>query len=163
MTFPTHLFRLIKHLARDCAGTSTVELAICLPLIAGLIIPVTDLGMGAYTQMQVESAAQAGAEYAAKNAAIAFNSTSVQNAVTNATGLAGVQATPAPAQSCNCITGTAIGSSLGTPPCSQTCANGTVGTYVTVGAQATYTTLFDYSPVIPHSLTLSAQTMVRIK
>lgn len=152
-------FRALRRFLRDRAGTSAVELGLCLPLVAGMIIPLTDLGMGAYTQMQVVNAAQAGAEYAGTSG---FNSANITNAVTNATSLPGVSATPAPAQSCNCVTGTTVGPSLGTPPCAQTCTSGTVGTFVTVGAQATYTTLFNY-PGISSPMTLSAQTVIRIK
>jgi hypothetical protein len=154
-------------------GASAVELAICFPLIAGLIIPVIDLGMGAYTQMQVANAAQAGAEYAAVRG---FNIANIVNTVASATNLPGIQPnpnqlvsgvftpTPAPSQSCSCISGTAIVPALpaGSPPCSQTCPNGNVGIFVTVTAQASYATLFSY-PGIPSPLTLTAQSIIRVK
>lgn len=155
----TTFIRTLRRFVRNRSGTSAVELALCLPLLAGMIIPLTDLGMGAYTQMQVANAAQAGAEYAG---AVGFSSANIVSAVTNATSLPGVTATPAPSQSCNCVTGTTVGASLGTPPCAQICASGKVGTFVTVSAQATYTTLFDY-PAISSPLTLTAQSVIRIK
>ncbi len=164
-----HLLGAFTRLARDRVGTSTIELAICVPLLAAMIIPVTDLGMAAYTQMQVANAAQAGADYAA--ATPVFNAANVIATIASDTNLPNIQPnpgqgaspSPAPAQSCNCVTGTTIGPSLGSPPCGQSCTNGTVGTFVTVTAQVTYTTLFDYTPVLPNSLTLSSQAMVRIK
>jgi len=139
-------------------GTSTLELAVCLPLLVGMLIPIADLGMGAYTQMEVQNAAQAGAEYAAVTG---YNSGNIQNAVTSATSLSGVSASPAPSQSCGCVSGTSI-SSLGSPPCGETCGSGTVGTFVTVNAQATYTPLLPY-PWITSPMTLTAQSTIRIK
>jgi hypothetical protein len=152
----------LKRLAAARGGTSAVELALCLPLVAGMIVPLTDLGMGAYTQMQVVSAAQAGAMYAAQSG---FNSAAITTAVTNATGLGAITATPAPSQSCECISGTNITAAVpaGGPPCTQVCASGTAGTFVTVSAQATYTTLFDYTPIVPHTVTLTSQAVIRIK
>jgi Flp pilus assembly protein TadG len=160
MMSPTVFLRTLLSFARNRKGTSAVELALCLPLLAGLVVPLTDLGMGAYTQMQVGNAAQAGAEYAG---VVGFNSTNIASAVTNATSLPGVTATPTPSQSCNCVTATGtVGPSQGTPPCAQTCASGKIGTFVTVSAQATYTTLFDY-PGISSPLTITAQSVIRIK
>lgn len=143
---------------RNCEGASAIELAICLPLIAGMIVPVADLGMGAYAKMQVQNAAQAGAAYAM---AAGFNQTNIESAVTNATAMTGISASPAPSEYCGCVSGTTI-SNVGTPPCSQTCASGTVGTYVSVSAQASYSTLFPY-PSIADPLTLSSTSQVRIK
>jgi hypothetical protein len=159
MMSPTTLLLTLLRFARNRKGTSAVELALCLPLLAGMVVPLTDIGMGAYTQMQVTNAAQAGAEYAG---VVGFNSANIVSAVTNATSLSGVTASPAPAQSCNCVSGTTVGPSLGTPPCAQACASGKVGTFITVSAQATYTTLFDY-PGISSPLTITAQSVIRIK
>jgi len=165
--------RKLLHTLRDLItkrdGASAVELAICLPLIAAIIVPLTDLGMGAYTQMQVANAAQAGAEYAA---AKGWNSDNIVTMVANATNLAGIQPnpsqkpaySPAPAQSCSCVSGTTITAATpaSAPPCSQTCPSGSVGTFVTVTAQASYTPLFSY-PFISSPVTLTAQSVIRIK
>ncbi len=170
------LIRAVGRLGRAREGTSAVELAICLPLIAGFIIPIIDLGMGAYTQMQVANAAQAGAEYAAVRG---FNVTNIVNAVGGATNLSGIEPnpsqgtpSPAPTQSCSCVnvnvihgvTTTTIdpATPASSPPCSQTCPQGNVGIFVTVTAQASYTTLFDY-PGISSPLTLTSQSIIRVK
>jgi len=58
--------RRLRSFWRERKATSAIELALVLPLIAGMIVPLTDLGMGAYTKMQVQNAAQAGADYALK-------------------------------------------------------------------------------------------------
>jgi Flp pilus assembly protein TadG len=152
------LLHLLRALAHDRDGISAIELAICLPLIVALLIPMVDLGMSAYTKMQLVNAAQAGAEYAAKNG---FDATNISTAVTNATGLSGISANPAPAESCGCVSGTTITDTT-TPPCSTGCASGTEGVFVTVNAQVSYSTLFPY-PGIASPVTLSAQSMIRIQ
>jgi Flp pilus assembly protein TadG len=162
MKLPMKLLQVLKSIARDRTGTSAIELGLCLPLVAGMIIPLTDLGMGAYTQMQVTNAAQAGAEFAAANG---FNGTNITTVVANATSLGGaVTATPSPSQSCSCVSGAVISAAApaGGPPCTQTCPSGTVGTFVTVSAQASYTPLFNY-PGIGSPLTLTSQAVIRIK
>ncbi len=160
-THPTRGFRRLRSFWRNREGTSAIELALTLPVIAAMIVPLTDLGMGAYTKMQVVNAAQAGAEYAAAKGASNYNATNISTAVTSATGLSGITATPAPAESCGCVSGTTI-SNLGAPPCSTSCASGTDGTFVTVSAQANYTPLFPY-PGIASPVTLTATSVVRIQ
>ena len=140
-----------------CAkGTSAVEFAIALPFLVGILIPMVDLGMGLYTQMQVETAAQAGAEYALLHG---WASDQISSAVTNATSLSGVSASPAPTESYGCPNGTTIVSASQ----GSTCTNGqTAGTYVTVNAQVTYTPLMSYA-AIGSSFTLSSTSVVRIQ
>lgn len=139
-------------------GASAIELAICLPLIATMVMPIADLGMGAYAKMQVQDAAQAGAAYATR---YGFNQTNITTAVTSATAMSGISATPAPSEFCGCVSGTTV-SNVGTLPCTQTCTNGTVGTYVNVNAQANYSTLFPY-PGLTSPVTLSSAAQVRIQ
>ena len=112
-------------------------------------------GMAVYQQMQVQDAAQAGAQYAMAHG---WNSSSIQSAVMSATALS-VSASPAPSKTCGCPDG----SSVSAATCGSTCSDGQkAGTYVTVGAQATYTPLFPY-PTMGNSVTLSAQTTARIQ
>jgi Flp pilus assembly protein TadG len=146
---------------KERKATSAIELALILPVIAAMIVPLTDLGMAAYTKMEVQNAAQAGADYALKNAQAGFDATNIGNAVTSATALSGVSADPAPSQSCACVSGTTITDTT-TPPCSTGCASGNEGVYVTVNAQASYTPLFPY-PTIPSAITFNATSTVRIQ
>jgi hypothetical protein len=114
------------------------------------------LGWVFYQKMQVENAAQAGVQYAMAHG---WNSTAIQNAVTAATSLSSLTASPAPSQSCGCPAGEAVTAAA----CGSTCAGGqSVGTYVTVSAQVVYRTLVPY-PAIGSSLTLSAQSTARIQ
>jgi len=148
---------------KERKATSAIELALILPVIAAIIVPLTDLGMAAYTKMEVQNAAQAGADYALKNAQSGFNSTNISTAVTSATGLSGVSASPAPSESCACVGGTpAVITNTTAPPCVTGCGSGNEGVYVSVSAQASYTPLFPY-PTIPSAITFNATSTVRIQ
>lgn len=137
-------------------GTSAIEFGIIAPMLVAVMVPLIDLGLGFYQKMQVEDAAQAGAQYAMAHG---WNSTAIQNAVSAATGIAGLTASPAPTQSCGCPNGTSV-----TPAaCGNNCDdNQPAGTYVTVSAQAVYGTLIPY-PGLGNSITLTAQSMARIR
>jgi Flp pilus assembly protein TadG len=139
--------------ARD--GNAAVEFSLAAPVLTIMLVPMVDIGMGVYQQMQVQDAAQAGAQYAMAHG---WNSSSIQSAVTSATALS-VSATPAPSKSCGCPDG----SSVSAATCGSTCSDGQpAGSYVTVSAQATYTPLLPY-PAMGSSVTLSAQATARIQ
>jgi Flp pilus assembly protein TadG len=139
--------------ARD--GSAAVEFSIAAPVLTIILVPMVDIGMAVYQQMQVQDAAQAGAQYAMAHG---WNSSSIQSAVTSATALS-VSASPAPSKSCGCPDG----SSVTAATCGSNCSDGRpAGSYVTVNAQATYTPLFSY-PVMGSSVTLSAQATARIQ
>lgn len=139
----------------DRRGNAAIELALLAPPLTLMLVGTADYGLGLYRQMEVQNAAQAGAEYALKHG---FSTSSISSAVTSATPLT-VSASPAPVETCGCPTGTTISSAT----CASTCANGqTAGYYVTVDAQTTYTTIIPY-PGIPNSYTLTASSTVRIQ
>jgi Flp pilus assembly protein TadG len=141
---------------REVAGNSAIEFALLASPIILMMVGVADYGTATWRKMQLQHAAQAGAEYAIKSG---FDATAISNAVTNATSYSDVSATPAPAQSCGCASGTTITAAT----CGSTCAGGAVaGSYVTVSAQATYTTLIPY-PGIANSFALSTSATVRIQ
>jgi len=147
--------RWLGRLAHNRAGMTAVEFALATPIVLAVIGPAADLGIAFAEQIQVQQAAQAGAQYALLHG---FNSTSISNAVTAATTL-GVSAAPAPSQSCGCPTGT----SLTATTCGTTCSNGeNAGSYVFVNAQATYTPVAPYS-FFGSSVTLAAQATVRVQ
>lgn len=147
-------------------GIAAVEFAIIVPVLVLMMISTVDLGMGFYRKMQVQDAAQAGAQWATANG---FDSTKISTAVTSATSPSkknswNIAATPAPSQFCGCAANTGVTANGDTAPfCASRCPDGTVaGTYVTASAQATYTTLLSY-PAIPASFAFAAQTTVRIQ
>jgi Flp pilus assembly protein TadG len=151
------LERLRQFFSSDCtatAGVASVELAIIAPVLVAALICTIDLGLGIYRSMQVEAAAQAGAEYAVVRG---FSAAGVISAVASATSLGGVQATPAPVQFCGCASAGGVANTA----CGQPCPDGTnPGTYVTVSAQANYNTLLPY-PMFPNTFVFAAQSTVR--
>ena len=123
--------------------------------LALLLLGIADFGNGFWTQMQVGAAARAGAEEAARNG---YNSATIQTAETNATSLRGMTA-GTPSEFCGCANGT---SGIAVAACSTTCTSGeTAGTYVTVTAQASYTTIFHW-PGLNDPLTLASSVTVRL-
>jgi len=141
---------------RDECGTAAIEFAALGGLMCMLLVVGADLGMGFYSDMQVQTSAQAGAEYAAVHG---FDATAVSNAVTNATSSSGITSSPAPVQFCGCP-GTSGVSSV---TCGTSCPDGmSAGTYATVSATRTYTTLVPY-PGFPNSYVQNASSTVRIQ
>lgn len=140
---------------RSRAGSAAIEAALILPILLLLATGLFDLGFAAYESMQVKSAADAGAEYAAKNP---WDATKIGAAVVSATGGSVISANPVPAKFCACPgTGTLI-----TVSCAGTCANGdTPSLYARVSAQKLHSPLLSY-PGLVNPLTLSAQAVVRI-
>lgn len=154
------LIRLKTMLAAR-GGMAAVEFAIVVPLLLALLVPACDLGMAISQELRVLGAVQAGAQYALANG---FASTAIQNAVTGATSLTSISVTPAPAESCGCPTGSSVAvANPAIPPCTGKCPNGAQsGTYVTVSATAVYYPLIPY-PTLGSSVTLTAQSFVRIQ
>jgi Flp pilus assembly protein TadG len=149
-----HKYR--KTLPRADEGIAAVEFAFVAPVLVILIVCTADLGLGLYRKMQVQNAAQAGAQYAAVHG---FDSSSISAAVTGATSFSAISASPTPSQFCGCPSSTGVTSTS----CSSTCSGGaSPGTYVTVSATGSYTTLISY-PGIPSTFTFTAQPTVRIQ
>jgi len=143
-------------LSSDRSGAAAVEFGIIVPMLALMAISVTDIGLAVYRKMQVEGAAQAGAQYAIMNG---YDSSAITSAVTSATNSSAITATPAPTKFCGCPTG----SSISTITCGATCSGGsTAGTYVAVSAQSVYYTFLNYQ-IVATSHTFNAQSTVRLQ
>jgi Flp pilus assembly protein TadG len=141
---------------RDTRGAAAIEFGIMIPLLSLMVVSVTDIGLAVYRKMQVENAAQAGAQYAI---ARGFDTTGVSSAVTSATNSTAITASPAPVQFCGCPTSAGVS----TVSCGTVCAGGAqAGTYAKVSAQATYYTLIDYQ-VVATTYTYSAQSTARLQ
>src|SRR5579862_5271100 len=111
--------RSTKFLTAD-AGVAALEFSLGAPLLVALLIPMVDFGIGFYHQMQVQDAAQAGAQYALIHGWNSANSNAIQLAVTNATSLTSISPSPAPVESCGCPQGTSVAA----VSCGGTCTNG---------------------------------------
>ena len=137
-------------------GVSAIEFAVVGGALSLLLLGVLDFGIGYWDKVQVGDAARAGADYAERNG---YDSTKIQSAITHATTLSGIQASPAPSQFCGCPN---ITSGVSSVSCSATCSDGsTAGTYVTVGAQKSFMTIFAW-PGVTSPMTLASSVTVRI-
>ncbi|HKQ10606.1 MAG TPA: TadE family protein [Rhizomicrobium sp.] len=144
----------------DCArGTAAIEFAILGGVFSAVMVVSGDLGLAFYANMQVQTSAQVGAQYAVVNGKKAFDATAISNAVVSATSTTGISATPAPVQFCACPSGT----TLTTWTCGTKCPDEFMpGTYAKVSASRTHTTLIPY-PGLPASFAQTATSTVRIK
>jgi len=136
-------------------GGAIIEFALIMPFLALLLVGLSDFGFGFYESMQVQAAAEAGAQYAVRHA---WDATAVAAAVTGATGAGGISATPAPSKVCGCPGGGTL-TQIG---CASTCPSGDPpGVYASVSAQLQYRTVLPY-PGLPATLTLTGQTFRRL-
>jgi Flp pilus assembly protein TadG len=150
------LRRFCARVAGDQSGAAAVELALLAPVLTLMMVSVIDIGLGVYRKMQVEDAAQVGAQYAMRNG---FDANAISNAVTSATNFSSIAASPAPVKFCGCATGF----SISTVSCGSTCPGGAVaGTYTTVSAQATYSSLLNYQ-IVPQNHNFSVQSTARLQ
>jgi Flp pilus assembly protein TadG len=174
-----HAFRSFICGVDATSGAALVEASIIVPLLILVFLTIADFGMAFYGQIEVQHAAQAGAQYVI---AKGFNSANISSAVTNAANLpnnatfiGGISAAPAPSQFCGCPSNTGValhaagqcaGNLVG-----QICGgSGTYGTYVTVSAKTTYAPIgivrigsVFTSNAFSANLTLTASSTVRIQ
>lgn len=137
-------------------GVAAVEFGIVAAILMILFVCAVDYGMGFYSNMQVQNAAQAGAEYAATHG---FNAGAISSAVTNASTSSGITISSGPTKFCGCPSSTGVT----TASCGTTCSDGKVaGTYVSISAARNYSTLFNY-PGIPATINQTATATVRIQ
>ncbi|WP_439400367.1 TadE/TadG family type IV pilus assembly protein (plasmid) [Bradyrhizobium sp. PMVTL-01] len=153
---PSVLRRYVRAAVGDTSGAAAIEFGVMIPLLSLMVVSVTDIGLAVYRKMQVENAAQAGAQYAI---ARGFDTSGISSAVTSATNSAAITASPAPLLFCGCPTRGGVSS----VSCGTVCAGGAqAGTYTTVSAQATYSTLINYQ-IVAATYTYSAQSTARLQ
>jgi Flp pilus assembly protein TadG len=148
--------RKFSRLLVDDKGTAAIEFGLVGSALTLLMLGLMDFGMGYWESIQVGNAARAGAQYAVVNG---WNQSGISTAVTSATSLASISATPAPSESCGCPSAS---SGVTSATCGTSCAGGgNAGTYITVNAQASYTPIFPISG-FSNAVTLTASTVIRI-
>jgi len=135
-------------------GEALVEMAIVLPLLTLLLLGAFDMGMAAYTSIEVSNAALAGVQYGAQNATTAGDVTGIQNAAAaDASNIALGQTSAS--HTCICADGSAS-------TCKPTdCSGSAIVTVLTVQTQATFTPFF-HIPVIPTSFTIRGQAIQKV-
>jgi Flp pilus assembly protein TadG len=147
---------LVHAAVRENGGAAAIEFAFMIPLLSLMVVSVSDIGLAVYRKMQVENAAQAGAQYAIVHG---FDTSSISSAVTSATNSTAITASPSPVQFCGCPTSTGISSAS----CGTVCTGGAqAGTYARVSAQATYYTLINYQ-IVAATYTYNAQSTARLQ
>lgn len=129
-----------------------------------MLTGVIEIGMAVFESMQVQAAAEAGALYAANHGG--SDLVKIAQAVTSATGTAGIAASPTPVLFCGCPTATGITSqgSDCTTLCSGSGPSTQPGTYVRVNALMTRTVILSNPYLsLPLPATFSGVSVVRTK
>jgi Flp pilus assembly protein TadG len=149
-------------------GAAVLEATIVAPILLVMSIYASDFGMLFYNKMEMQNAAQAGAQWAIANRV--FNSSSIQVAAANATKITAVSVSSS--QFCGCsedssgnanVTSLAAGACTSAPG-SACNTSGIRGNYVTVTATptTTYHSFFPYG-LISSTYNISATSTVRIQ
>jgi len=157
-----------RRLRRDQSGAAAIEFGLMASMLVTLLIPTFDLGMGAYTKMRVQDAAEAGAQYAQGNA---YSSGAITTAAQSATSL-GTHVSVTATNVCYCVnalsqlTPPSGDATPPAPPCTpNSCSDGsTPGTYVTVATSTNYAPLVSFSVPglsIASTITLTGTAAVR--
>src|SRR6266403_1709382 len=101
----------------SCAdeGTASIEFAILGAFLIALLVCSLDFALALVNGMQVENAAQAGAQYAAVHG---WDSAAISSAALSATRAPDINVSPA--NFCGCP----MASGIATAPCNSVCSNG---------------------------------------
>lgn len=187
------LARVLRRLRRERRGNAAVEFAMISPVLLGLLVPIADLGAYVYDAMQLQLAAQAGAEYAARHD---WNPAGIMSAMQNASSslhlsaadatvpqntdllpgscypsattcsLASAAFTAPNVQACGCVDPTS--GAMTTVTCTnprQVCTSGlTSGVYYTIGAQVRYHPISGLQyPFVSNNSLMTAWATVRVQ
>lgn len=144
-------------LAGDRSGATVLEAALVAPMLLVTMAGMIDGGRVILQQMQLQAAAQAGADYARGQGG---DLTGVAGAVRASTGLA-VTLTPPPRLQEGCATSGGIVAAVKKKDKCTGSGNSDPGTYVIVTVQMPFTTLAPW-PGLTWKPTMSATAAVRI-
>lgn len=144
------------------SGQGALELALSLPLFVLLILGSAEIGNFAWSSVEVNNAARAGAAYASLSRANAASLANIQTAAQNEAPNLTISTTST--QVCSCISS---GGATTDPGCTTTnltnCPSpDVIQVSVQVNTTATVTTLIHY-PGLPASYTLHAQATVGVE
>jgi hypothetical protein len=153
----------------DETAATAVEFALAVPLLLVLLMPLAELGLAFSQQIQVQQAAQAGAEYASRHPWNSSSVTAIENAISSASRLTLLpwsdpilsQPNPWPQQICGCPNPDLNLKKIDPATCASPCANGeSAGYYVIVNAQVSYSRILPFS-LLENPTPLVAQATVR--
>jgi Flp pilus assembly protein TadG len=163
------IWPFVCKLAMETEGAALVEFTVLAPILLLLAAPMMSFGLYYYCQLQVNNAAQAGAQYAIENTILnGYNASSIQSAATHANTssvpsfFTAISATST--RYCGCPTSSGVTPTTTPPSWSSGCATGTAcsdgsypGTYVAVIASATFTPLANYESLYPSSWSITSK------
>jgi Flp pilus assembly protein TadG len=151
--------KLLARAIRDKDGLAGVEFAIVAPTLLLMLGCLTDFALAFWSQGVLASSVAEGAEYAFV-AGTGVSASSIQSVVRQKLSLSAAAVTVT-GPSCYCVSGTPATAASQT--CGQTCPNGaTPGTYVTISAQYTYTSILPLYSKLANPV-LTETTMARLK
>jgi Flp pilus assembly protein TadG len=139
-------------------GQAATEFALVVPVLALLLVGVTDFARAFYFNQEVVAAARAGAQYGSQSVTTASDSTNIKNAaMANGTNVPGLSVS---SSVCTCQSPTPTGETA----CATGYCNGanSAATYVIVTTSATFTTLVKY-PGVPHSTTMTGEAIMQVQ
>ena len=154
--------------ARGDRGSALIELAVSLPLLIAILAATIDFARVFYTGVALSNAARAGAQYGAHSLGRSGGTANMQTAAVNSVSpdLSGVTATAS--RTCQCATNAGVFSAT-TPtandcssPVSSSCPTGHLVVTVTVTASRMFTTVMNYLPGVPSSMTLTRSATLRV-
>lgn len=117
--------RFAARLGADEAGASFIEAALALPILALILSATAEFGVNYFNKSQLQSAVNAGAQYALRNPS---DSSGSQAAITEALPSSVTGVTTSATYACECNNGTAVSCTTGT------CTSGTVRKIMTLSA-----------------------------
>jgi Flp pilus assembly protein TadG len=154
MKLYAHLRAALPLLALEDAGVAAVEFAICGTIFLTAVAGTVDIGLLLYTEFQLDTAVNAGAQYAINNAAMVGSgpstlNTEISNLVDNLNGTSWATSTVNVNNSndttgCYCPSGTPGNWTWGsTGTCGNSCPSGGIyGQFVTITANRSITPIF---------------------
>lgn len=149
--------------AQGISGAVLVEFALFAPVPALLAIGTMDYGLYIFTRMEVQNAAQAGAQYAISQTT--YDSAAISSAVTHATKFTAI--TAGSSQYCGCAS--AAGVAVCAASCdlcsTASCPAKNQGNYIKVTATptTTYKPFISYTGILTGTPNMNAQATVRIR
>lgn len=147
----------LRSLRRDQKGASVIELGLFAPILAGMLVGITDMSMGYARKLAVEQATFRALEQA-QLGTVQSDYTSVRAEAAAAAGVPLSQVTLDTWRECNRTRQTAF---------EGTCNTGEeLSRYVRVTINTSYTPQFDYGPLVTNSdgtIPIVAQSTLRVQ
>ncbi len=142
-------------------GQSIVELALCMPLFLVLILGTAEIANVAWSAIQVQNAARAGAQFGSQSRAAAADTADIRTAARNdAPTLASMVVTPS--TSCQCINTTTGGTAgTGCTTLTQCPAPFLITEQVQVNTSAVIRPILRY-PGLPASFTMTGRAVMGV-